>query len=185
MAIVGLFGIAVSFVRNERVRNGLLSLSLGFLCGCGIAVTATEGSYWRMASQKQGDVLADIRSHFAVLPSGTILLLDGVCPYIGPGIVFECDWDVSGALQILYHDPTVGGDVITPRVAIRPDRLVTFIYGEERSYNYSENLLVYHVGRHLACQLKDSRTAQACLDSGNWRQGSCPASSEGMGVPIF
>jgi hypothetical protein len=185
MAIVGVLGMAVSFLSKERLRNGILSLAVGFLSACGLVVIATEASYWRAASQKQRDVLTDIRSHLPVLPRGTILLLDGICPYIGPGIVFETHWDVSGALQILYGDPTLVGDVISSNVLVLPNRLVTSIYGEETSYLYSPNLLAYHLGRHGACQLEDSRVAQACLDSGNWNQGSCPASSEGGGVPIF
>jgi hypothetical protein len=185
MAVAGVFGMAVSFLSKDWLRNGLLSLGVGFLCACGLVVIATEASYWRAASQKQRDVLADIRNHFPVLPHGTILLLDGICPYIGPGIVFETHWDTSGALQILYGDPTLAGDVISSKVSVLPNRLVTSIYGEETSYPYNRNLLTYHLGRHRECPLEDSRAAQACLDSGNWRHTSCPAGSEGVGVPIF
>jgi hypothetical protein len=186
MAVAGAVGVTVSFLSKDWLRNGILSLSLGFLCGCGSVVIDTEASYWHAASLKQHDALTSIRSYFPVLPHGTTVLLDGVCPYVGPGIVFETDWDMTGALRILYHDPTIAGDVIRPTITVLPDRIATFIYGEEESsYRYGDNLLLYDAGRRQAFKLKDSLTTRAYLDSGNWRRGKCPDGSEGSGVPIF
>jgi hypothetical protein len=185
MALVGFVGMIVSYLSRGWMRDGFLVLGLAFLCSCGFIVISGEGAYWRDASQMQGKILRNIKGYFPLLPDGTILLLDDVCPYNGPAAVFETDWDVSGALQILYRNPTLAGDVITPRVSVQPDRLVTSIYGKEHFYHYGDNLLLYRVERRQTCELKDSLSATTCLDSGNWKPGTCRPGNEGLGVPIF
>jgi hypothetical protein len=185
MSVVGVLGMAASLLSRKWLRNVFLASSLGSLCACGFIVIAAEGTYWRIASDKQHEVLRNVRDYFPLLPDGTVLLFDGVCPYIGPGIVFETDWDVTGALRVLYRNPTLVGDIINPEFVSRPDRLATYFYGEEHSYSYGDNLILYDLGRRLTCRLKDRRAAQGCLDLGNWKPGSCPPGREGFGMSIF
>ena len=39
-------------------------------------------------------VLASTQQRFPAMPPNSTLLLDGVCPYAGPAVVFEANWDL-------------------------------------------------------------------------------------------
>ena len=103
IAMIGMFGLACTFVRVP-FRRGLLCLVVGVYCTCGFVVVSTLGAFWAAASKEQDAVLNELRTRLPALDRGTVLLLDGVCPYAGPGIVFETNWDVTGALP----DPFIG-----------------------------------------------------------------------------
>src|ERR1700733_6448889 len=184
VAMIGIFGLACSFV-PMRFRLGLLCLVVGVYCAGGFAVVSTIGAFWPAASKEQHAVLDELRTRLPALDRGTVLLLDGVCPYAGPAVVFETDWDVTGALRILYRDPALSGNIIDPNVKILPDRIMRSFYGEEVSYPFGKNLVLYHVGRHETCRLVDAKAAQDCLEKGNFREGVCPASEAGRGVPVY
>jgi hypothetical protein len=184
LAMIGIFGIACSLV-PMRFRRGLLCLVVGAYCACGFVVVSTLGAFWAAASKEQHAVLNELRTRLPALDRGTVLLLDGVCPYAGPAVVFETDWDLTGALRVLYRDPTLLGNVVDPNVKVLPDRIVRSFYDEEVSYPLSKNLILYHVGRHETCRLVDAKAAQDCLEKGNFREGVCPASEEGLGVAVY
>ena len=40
-----------------------------------------------------------IQARLPALGPGTAIVLDGACPYVGPGMVFESNWDLAGALE--------------------------------------------------------------------------------------
>jgi hypothetical protein len=184
LAMIGIFGLACSFV-PMRFRRGLLCLVVGVYCAGGFVVVSTLGAFWAAASKEQHAVLNELRTRLPALDRGTVLLLDGVCPYAGPAVVFETDWDVTGALRILYRDPTLLGNVVDPNIKVLPDQIVRSFYDEQVSYPFSKNLILYHAGRHETCRLADAKAAQDCLEKGNFREGVCPASKAGRGVLIY
>ena len=73
------------------------------------------------------------------MPSGTTLILDGVCPFSGPAVVFETDWDLRGALQAMHGDKTILADVVGPYMRVTDEGSVTSAYGYETFYRYGEN----------------------------------------------
>jgi hypothetical protein len=131
-------------------------------------------------------VLADIRANIKSLPVGSTLILDGICPYIGPGIVFEGEWDLAGALQMIYHDPILRADVVTPKLRVGEDGLTTSMYGNSRHYRHGDNLLLYDLRRKAVNRLADAETTRryfaACkLDHSR----DCPEGREGEGGRSF
>src|SRR4029453_16256485 len=85
-------------------------------------------TFWIAAWQRQRQVVGNIRQALPELAPGTTLILDGVCPYLGPAIVFESSWDLAGALRVVYGDRTLHADVTTGRFSIHDDGLRTRIY---------------------------------------------------------
>jgi Carbohydrate binding domain len=169
-AIAASVGIAVSFIGGIGWLSSLQPSKLLFtsvfcflvtlLCTFGFLINNTIAKFWILASHNQQEVVAKIREHFPYLAPGTTLILDGVCPYVGPGVVFETYWDVGGMLQILYGDSTLKGDIVKDKIEIKEEGLRTTIYEEKFLYPYSKKLLIYHVGRNKAIQLTDADTAR-------------------------
>ena len=135
-----------------------LAISIG--CSAGILINATLGILWAEAAQVQRHLLAQLRSDIPALPGATTLLLDGFCPFVGPGPVFESSWDLKGALQMLYGNPLISADVIKPNVLIGKSAITTTIYRESNHYPYGR-LLIYNVREQRAWLLED---LQAALD---------------------
>jgi hypothetical protein len=185
LSMVATIGFVAGLLPIQRLRHTVLALTLGLFCGSGIFVTASLGAYWRRASEEQHRVLNEIRTRFPTLPSSTVLLLDGVCPYIGPGVVFDYESDLTGALRLLYMDKQIRGDEINPKTRILPDGIIASSYGEQRKYSYGENLLLYRSGQPAGCRFADAGSAESCLAGGNIVAGHCPAGDERNGVPVF
>jgi hypothetical protein len=125
-------GVAIMFVGGIRLLGSLVRVGwrgviegslLALFCTTGIVINNTVASFWTMAHDEQTRILADIVEHNPSIPHATTLILDGVCPYIGPGIAFECFWDFGSASKVIYHDWTLTGDVVTPRLKIEQQGL--------------------------------------------------------------
>ncbi len=186
MSLVGGLGWASSLLLSIRWRRELFCGLLALLCTSGFLTNNTIASFWLAAYRQQKQVLAGIRQELPSLPSHTVLILDGVCPYIGPGIVFECYWDTGGALKMLYHDPTLEGDVITRKLKVEDQGLVTRIYGWERRYPYGRGLILYNFARKTVHELSDVETARHYFWTFNPDYGNgCPRGAESLGVPLF
>jgi len=165
-------------------RAFIVSLLIALLCGGELLVTSTLGSFWAAAAERQKLVLDSIQHDIPILPPNSSLLLDGVCPYIGPGIVFEGHQDMTGALHMRYRDPSLWADVVTPRLHVREDGVETIIYGRDRFYPYG-NLKVYDFRRRKALDLPDLKSALAYFGKMGPAQSFCPEGNEGDGVPVF
>jgi hypothetical protein len=88
------------------------------------------------------------------------VILDGVCPYHGPGVIFETWWDTGPALSLALGRK-INGDVISERTTITTQGLVTSIYGEAKEYPYGDLLYLYDPGSHFLTKLRDLTEAQA------------------------
>jgi hypothetical protein len=128
----------------------------------------------------------EVRRNVA-LPPGTTLLLDGFCQYVGPAIVFETDWETSGALQIAYGDETLKGDVVSPSMQIADDAVTTMSYGQpEARYAYGEKLWLYNVRRKTTYRLTGSLLARQYFQTVNPNKDSgCAPGKEGSGTPVL
>lgn len=72
-----------------------------------------------------------------------------MCPYRGPAIVFESNWDLAGALGVHSGDHSLRADVITHRLKVDNRGISTFLYGRA-DYQYSDNMFVYRFDHNLA-----------------------------------
>ena len=144
VSLVGGFGLVSTLLRSDLLRKIVFSLSVALICTSGFLCINTLASMWAGAYRQEQEVLADIQSRFPTLPAGSTLLLDGVCPYVGPAIVFESSWDLEGALRTSYRNPTLKANVISPRIKIEEDGLSTHLYSESFRYPYGEKLLLYN-----------------------------------------
>jgi hypothetical protein len=184
-SLVGWMGWCSSFVRNVQARARMFCILIGIACGLGCLINNFISTFWVAAFCQQRNILEDIRQNVPALPARATLLLDGFCSYVGPGIVFETFWDVSGALQILYKDRNLHGDVLKPTARITNDGIVTFIYAEKLHYSYSD-LWVYNVRLETAHQLIDADTAERYFASAKKDcELRCPQGAEGYGAEVF
>ncbi|MGH2521103.1 MAG: hypothetical protein ACRDH2_01255, partial [Anaerolineales bacterium] len=184
LSLVGALGW-VSTLLPARFHQRIFSALIALVCLGSVIVNNTLAAFWVKASEQEQTILADIHERFPTLPTGSTLLLDGVCPYLGPAIVFESSWDLAGALLIHYHDYSLRADVVTPRLQIKPEGLTTSLYDVEYTYPY-ENLLVYHAGQRLAFPLSDAEAARRYFEQYDPNfGGDCLPGHEGHGVPIL
>lgn len=181
-----LSGSALSVGAMSKAHHGLLSsLLIACLGVAELLATGTIGSFWADAAEQQRSVLSSIKRDIPMLPPHSVLLLDGVCPYIGPGIVFEGGGDMGGSLQLIYQDATLRGDVVSPRMRIHPNDIETVIYGRSRHYPYGSTLKVYDYRRKKSWDLPNIAAAAEYFGITNPTYTFCPEGNEGDGVPIF
>jgi hypothetical protein len=122
--------------------------------------------------------MRNIQQALPELASGSTVILDGVCPYLGPAIVFESSWDLAGALRGAYQDRSLRADVTTSQLSIDDDGLRTRIYSVSQFYPYGRDLLIYDDRRRTVVQVTDRNVARAYLSD----QVRCPEGNPGQGT---
>jgi len=182
MSLAAIIGWVTGLVPFSGWRTGLFCAWISVLCVSGLLILNVISSYWMEAYRMQQNIIARLAKEFPALPDNTTLILDGVCPYFGPGIVFEGSWDTEGMLRILYRNETIHGDVVTPKLDVRADGLHTFLYSFETRYPYNDSLIVYDLQKNTKTRLSDFQTAR--LYFSGWSSG-CPPGREGDDSPIF
>jgi hypothetical protein len=167
----------------RRSRVTVFALLIAIAIALGTLRTAYVASYWAHAPNLQQQVLSSATRDLEGLPSGATVILDGVCPYHGPAIVFEAPWDVSGALTLALGRE-VRGDIVSVRTAIAANGLSTSIYRQEAFYAFGPRLYAYNPHLRLVRPLPDAAAAKAFFARpGQWAT-PCPESFVGRGVPI-
>jgi hypothetical protein len=105
------------------------------------------------------------------------VVLDGVCPEIGPGVVFAAPYDLAEVLRSHYRDPTIRAPVATTVVGVEPRGLVisTVLFGRTTPhfYPFRPHLLVYNWTRGSTVVLRDAGAARRYLAA--TPRLSCPA----------
>ena len=187
LSFVGLTGLSSSLLPMLWLRQMFFCLGITFFCVTGSVINTTVASFWVAAAQAQRSVIQSLFHTFPQLPPRTTVLLDGFCPYIGPGIVFETAWDVSGMLQIHYRDPSLKGDVVTSKTVVDDKTLATIIYGDTiMHYPYADTLLVYDVERQMPTQLLNVEQARRYFSPPHqYAPATCVEGRAGAGAPIF
>jgi hypothetical protein len=169
----------------RRQKELISSLLIALLCSGTFLATGTIGAFWAAAADQQRAILSSVQRDVHSLPPNTTLLIDGVCPYIGPGIVFEGPGDMGGALQLLFRDPTLQGDVVTQRMEIETEGIRTKLYYLLRFYPYRPKLKVYNLRSKAVINIPDLTSAQEYFEGMGMAHTTCPVGIEGFGVPIF
>jgi hypothetical protein len=193
-AMAAAVGVAVSMVGGILIlcrvlpgafRRQLFCLSVATLGASGFLINNHIASYWIDAYRMEQAIIVEVEQAFPSLPAGSTLILDGVCPYRGPAVVFESNWDLAGVLMMRYGDYSLRADVVSPNMRIEADGLYTTIYGDERFYPYG-NLFVYHFGRDIVYQLSSYEIALLYFQNFTPDLANgCPPGTGGYGVPIF
>jgi hypothetical protein len=184
-SLVAVAGLLSRIPYRRRTVNHFFCVAIALICGCGCLISNSIASFWMDASNKQQGVLRDITQHFATLPRGSSIMLEGFCPWIGPGIVFETDWDVTGALALLYRDNTITGGVVRPWMRVN-EQGIQLKKGKE-IYSFA-SLYFYDVRRKEAHRITDPESALHYLDeSARDDADGCLADykSFGAGLPIW
>jgi hypothetical protein len=184
MVMLGAFEAVTALIRPEKMQRYFFCAVLALVCASNAVVINALATWWQVAYSREQVVLTDIHQH--ALPSGTSLFLDGVCPYVGPGIVFEAWWDVGPALQIVYADSTLRGDVVSPRMRVGKSELTTTIYESiTASYPYNDNLWIYNFGTKQVYKIPDDAAAERYFGVIAPTRNSNCGGKVGQGVPIF
>jgi hypothetical protein len=193
VAALGMALIAVAlilrlldFVPPAR-RHTAFALAVAGLAATGTLVMNTIASYWQEAGRRQADILAALRAALPPDPSGKTVILRGACAEVGPGVVFTTDYDLAGALQTLYRDPTIHAGVATGSVGVMSRRLVVsnpvYNYVETHSYRYGRQLLLYDWQRRKIHTASDAAAARRFL-AGAPRLSCPPGRSFAWGVRV-
>jgi hypothetical protein len=182
--MVGLTGWIATRILPPRGPVLFFAAVIAATSGCGVLIINILAAHWVTAYDNERAVLASIQRRLPTLPRKATLILDGVCPYVGPAIVFESNWDLAGALQVVYRDPTLAADVVTPRLTVGERSLTTRIYGNTREYAYRDDLIVYDASNGRVERLSNVDMAHAYFKGSDGGR-SCPAGREGVGVPVF
>lgn len=194
VAIAAAIGVAMTLIGGagffirllpQTIGKAVFALFVALVCTGGFLVINTIATFWSKAYQSSQIILADIYDRHPKLPSNSTLILDGVCPYVGPAPVFEAPWDLKGALQAHYKDASLKGDIVTPRMKVKGDSLETQIYTFPANYPY-DKLYIYNFQTKQTMQIKNSDEAHAYFNSTNPDfSNGCPLGHAGKGVPIF
>jgi hypothetical protein len=185
LTAVGVLALFATAIRNPAVRSTTFAALLAaYAAGC-FFVVSTLSSFWITAYGLELEILNDVETHVGTPPPKTTLMLGGICPYYGPAITFESDWDLSGALRLHFGDSTLSADVLRPRFyGITDDGLATFLYEGEDDYDFGDYLLLYDYRRKISHALSDRDTALHLLRD-NPLDAECPPGIEGVGVRVF
>lgn len=186
LVIAGWVGLLATLF-PRRARRAFVATALGALAGVYTAIDYGVASFWIDAYAQERSILHVIQARVPTLPSDATVLLGGTCPYVGPAIVFESDWDLEGALRILYRDPTLRADVVTDRLRVEGDGITSRIYGSlRRRYGYGPRLLLFEYPGGRVVPIESEAAARSVLDADRTPAlPRCPQGYEGAGVPIF
>jgi hypothetical protein len=169
--------------RRTRVAPVVFAAGIAAVAACGFIIVNAIAGQWVEAYAREEAVLRRIQDRFPALPDGTTIILDGICPYVGPAVVFESNWDLAGALGTLYRNPSLMADIVTPRLSVTDQGLVTRIYNQVREYPYGPRLVMYDAAHDTVHRLPDRVAARAYF--AQRPSLDCPEAHEGVGVKLF
>jgi hypothetical protein len=196
VSIAAALGFAVSLLaglgwlctrlQKPLVRRRCFVTLVAGLCGAGFLINNALALAWASAWSRERMVLEEIQESLPALPSHSTVILQGVCPYVGPAIVYESNFDLASALQLTYGDPTLKADVATERLLIGQDGLRTQFYGFRSLHPYSRRLLLYDHEEKRVAFLSDMQAATRYLGGPDRGASmSCPKGVPGRGTLVL
>jgi hypothetical protein len=183
--VAGLGWLCTMF-QSSLVRRRCFAALIAGLCGAGFVIDNVLAVAWASAWSRERIVLEEIQESLPVLPSHGTLIVHRICPYVGPAIVYESNFDLASALRLTYGDPTLKADVVTDRLSIGQDGLKTQFYGFTSIYPYSSSLLLYDLQERRVVSLSDVQAATRYLganDSGS--SMNCTGGVPGRGALVL
>lgn len=186
VVFVAVIGLAAASFRSERGGWRGFRALVAALSAAGCLLVGTIGTFWVDAARQQRIAIDAVRAGFDTLPAGTVVLLDGICRYSGPGVVFETRWDVTGMLRLELGQRNVAGDVIRQGVEATAEGVRTVLYDDVINvYPYGPQLKVLRVGAGETVTLGSRAEAEHYLARVAHAGASCPPGVEGYGARIF
>ncbi|QHT70112.1 hypothetical protein GXP67_27430 [Rhodocytophaga rosea] len=188
ISFVGMIGWLSTFLSSAKLFRIVYSMLIALLGTGSFIASNTIASFWVDSTRKQEQIIADISKQFPTLPDGSTLILDGICPYSGPAVVYESSWDLCGSLMILYNKFDLNANIVTPNLKVRKDGLNAYLYAGANftHHPYNDKMFIYHIGRKSIHYIPDSLAAQKYFQEFNPTfNNDCPTGAEGMGVEIF
>lgn len=184
---VGIAGLASGLASSERARRFALAVLIGLLAASSAVITAEVANRWAGAARRQEEVIAAIRQRFPEMRPGTTLLIDGLCPYVGPAPVFATSWDMTGMLQLTYGERDLQGDVLKPNSEVTPAGIRTILFDDVINvYPYGEDLYVQHLGTGDVLTLASEAEARRYFETISTRSRvPCPPYTDGNGAAVF
>ena len=147
IVLVAMANLASSALKSPALRTRAFSLAIGLICGVNCLVVGGIAFFWSDAASRQAEILSTVAANVRSLSQGSVVLLDGICRYSGPAVVFETNWDSTGAIQLKLDSYTLKSDVVSPQIELQ-DRTVNTMTGEnEGSFPYGDHLFVFNVKR--------------------------------------
>jgi hypothetical protein len=160
--LVGAIGWIAGRLTESR-GLALFSAGVGCIVATGVLIIATLGSFWTSAAKEQHAIVSSLQRTAPSLPPSSTVVLDGVCPEIGPAVVFADQWDFRGALALAYKDPTLAADAATEGLRAGSRRLeleMTFLGDRStRTYAYGPHLFIYDFPRRTLHALRNRSEA--------------------------
>src|SRR5262249_4427029 len=89
-SIVGLITFAGSF-GPYKSRRIVFSSCVALVVASGVLIINGIATFWIKSYRQQLEILVDIQERVQPLSAGMTLLLDGICPYAGPAVVFDSE----------------------------------------------------------------------------------------------
>jgi hypothetical protein len=182
MILVAVLGLLLR-ATPAKYRAGTFAGIVCVVVFCGVSRVATVAGFWAQAPQLQQRVLLAAQTDLRALPAGTTVILDGVCPYHGPAVVFETSWDIAGALSLALAR-RVNGDAVSPRMSLAPRGLQTSMYKEPSFYPYGPSLYAYNPHLHLVAPLTSATDARRYFGRRDRWPEACAPSYVGHGELI-
>jgi hypothetical protein len=173
---LGLLLRAIQWLPVHRRADGF-AVGLALFAATGTLITNTLADYWVAASARQDEVVPKLVHALPPRLHNATVVLDGVCPEIGPGVVFAAAHDLAGLLRRDYRDSTIKANVATTGVVgVEPQRLVVTAvlpWGKRSlSYPFGPHLFVYDWPRASIVTLRDAAAARRYLAA--TPRPSCP-----------
>lgn len=165
-ALLGLLAAAAP----HRYRPLAFAASVALISAAALVRIAQIENYWAEAPALQQRVLAAARADLQPVPSNSTIILDGVCPYHGPAVIFEADWDIGGALTLAVGRP-LRGDAVSTRMSVTARGLRTSIYKQPSFYPFGPDLYVYNPVKHQLARLDNLAAASSYFQ--NRRERPC------------
>jgi hypothetical protein len=179
-AALGAALIFTAILSVISIRPRAFAAVVALITAAAFARLSMIENYWAEAPALQERILSAARIDLRTLPANSAVILDGVCPYHGPAVVFET-WDVGGALTLALGRP-VYADTVSPRMSLTPNGLSTSIYKMPDFYPYGERLYVYQPYRHRLVRLDSAAAAKAYFTT--HKATLCPAGYVARGVAV-
>jgi hypothetical protein len=184
---VGCTSLATIWIPNATARRRSFAAITATLYAFCVFVNASLGALWAEAYRRAVDVIVSIKREYPEFPGRGSLIIDGICPYVGPAVVFDSSWDLTGALQVLYGQHGLKADIITPNMTVTDHGLVASLYSGliVTHYPYAQ-MSIFNVPRALRVSVRDVTDVRRYLETYNPdRSGGCAIGTAGEGVAVF
>lgn len=185
LTMVGFLGWISTLFGSNRVKVQIYYVLIALLCIAGFVINNRIASFWIAAYKQEQMILDDIYKKFPTPLAGSALLLDGICPYVGPAMLFETNWDLTGALRTVYRDNTFRADIVTEKLKVKEDGVYIQHHDGVHTYPF-KNLYIYNFEQKASFQLTNAQSAIDYFQTFNPNHNlSCPDGRPGFGLPVF